>query len=492
MATIRRMARIALSSIATAFVGMALLFAANFALTWVPIERYQRVVDDAIKSGVLAAQHYQLFGPQKPIYSYGFNDCLMLGMLMMPRESRIKAAVSPRMPIQSAGKLPDRAIKASLPPRCELLIVTLEAIGRGEVDERRPEPAHYHRYLHGDVTVMALLLSVMSIVSASRTMLATCYFILLAILLSALIGLRDARQAEAKRMTAFIVIAAVLMTFYGVGTFDHAYSFGPIDAVIFAFVLVGLWWPLGQMPEHAVVVLAAAFGTLIAILEFLTGGIPMGLAVLITLLALGESHSRTSLVRRLAIGVAAFGVAGVTCVVIKLAAVWLIWGSNETETFFAALANHTVSTVSSRFSPEALAILSGYHIDARWIDANHVTRILFAGAMLTYSAFLIGWGSHILGAAIVLFPAPALLCLAYLALRRRTAAEWPVERLALIVAGLVPIAWYMVLPNHTMFHSSYMVRPLAMTFALALIVSPLSDRFAAALTHRVGRIERAS
>ncbi len=471
--------RIALAAVATACVGMLALFAVNLALTLVPTDHYQNVVDEAVRSGTLAAQHHQLFGPRKPIYRYGYNDCLMLGMSMMPRESRLKAAVSPRMAVPADAQSPDQSIKAPLPPGCGFITATLGALARGEVDERRPEPDHYHRYIHGDATVVALLLAVMSVAAASLTMLGLCYVVLLAILLSALGRLRDADPAERARALAFVVIAAVLMTCYGVAAFDHAYSFGPTDAVIFGFILIGFWRPLGQMSERAFVVLAAGFGTLIAILEFLTGGIPMGLAVLIALVALGKAIDRRALLRRLTAGVAAFAIAGVTCVVIKLVAVLLVWGTNELGTFVTAGGVHAVGAVTSRLSPEALTTLSSYGIDPQWIDTNHVTRIVFAGMMLTYSAFLIGWGSHIIGAAIVLLPAPALVGFAYLAVRRRKVADWPADRLALIAAGWVPVAWYVALPNHTIFHSSFMVRPLAITLALAIIVGPLFDRLAA-------------
>ena len=482
-----KVVRIALAAIAIACVGMLALFALNLALTLVPPDHYRKVVDEAIRSGALAAQHHQLFGPRKPIYRYGHNDCLMLGMLMMPRESRLKAAVSPRMPVPDSAQPSDQAINASLPPGCGSISTTLSALQRGEVDERRPEPDHYHRYIHGDVTVVALLLSVMSVAAASLAMLGLCYVLLLAILLSALARQRDMDPADRARALAFIIIAVVLMTGYGVAAFDHAYSFGPTDAVIFGFILIGLWRPFGALSERAFIVLAAGFGTLIAILEFLTGGIPMGLAVLVALVALGKAADRRALLRRLTTGVAAFGIAAITCFAIKLIAVWLVWGTNDLGNFVAILGGHTAGAVSSRLSPEALATLSSYGIEPQWVDANHLTRVLFAGAMLTYSAFLIGWGSHIIGAAIVLLPTPALVGFAFFAVCRRRMVDWPMERLALIAAGLVPVAWYVALPNHTIFHSSYMVRPLAMTLALAIIAGPQFGGLCAWMTMHTAR-----
>jgi hypothetical protein len=95
--------------------------------------------------------------------------------------------------------------------------------------------------------------------------------------------------------------------------------------------------------------------------------------------------------------------------------------------------------------------------------------------MLTYSSFYLGWGSHVLGAAIVLLPTPLLLAFAVSSLRDRGQTAQSRERLALAAAGMVPVAWYVVFANHTILHSSYMVRPLALNLALC-IVSALAGR----------------
>jgi hypothetical protein len=91
------------------------------------------------------------------------------------------------------------------------------------------------------------------------------------------------------------------------------------------------------------------------------------------------------------------------------------------------------------------------------------------------SSFFLGWGSHLLGAAIVLVPTPLLLALGISSLRDRGRSAVSRERLALAAAGMVPDLWYLAFANHTILHSSYMVRPLALNVALC-IVSALAGR----------------
>ena len=65
--------------------------------------------------------------------------------------------------------------------------------------------------------------------------------------------------------------------------------------------------------------------------------------------------------------------------------------------------------MEANLSDSAKATLAAFHIDPQWLDANVLTRVAFAGLMLIYSSFFLGWGSHLLGAAIVLLPTPLLM-----------------------------------------------------------------------------------
>jgi hypothetical protein len=475
MASVADMIRGIIAGVAVAFLGMIALFGINLAVTQISPEHYRRVVAEAVESGTLAMVMHLPLSPRKDIHPYGGNDCLILGALVMPRDSRIKASVSPRIP--AWGESADIATAPGYPPagHCLVLAATMRTIARNPAADQFLERSYYHRYIHGDLTVAALLLAGMSFATATSVLLAACYATLAAVALLALLHLRADSPIERRRAAAFLIIAATLACLYGLPVFDRSFSFAPTDFVIFAFILYGMLQPLGQIPRHRFILVAAAFGTLIAILEILTGGVPMGLATLIALIALGEAPDERTLVDRIVVGTTAFTAAVVACFGYKMLAVGAVFGTNELSEFVHALGNRVDGSVQSHLSDNAKDALKAFHIDPLWIDANVLSRVLFAGVMLTYSSFFLGWGSHLLGAAMVLLPTPLLLAFALSSLRDRGRTVESRERLALAAAGMVPVLWYLVFANHTILDSSYMVRPLALNVALC-IVSALAGR----------------
>jgi hypothetical protein len=458
-----------LIAFAIAFLGMIALFGINFAVMKISPDHYRRVVAEAASSGTLATVMHLPFAPRKDIYPYGGNDCVILGALVIPRGTPLEASVSPRMP--TGADIKDFADPPGYPPVpfCLQLAVVVKTPGEPS------RPTYLHRYVHGDITVAALLLAFMSFGTATTVLLSACYAMLAAVALIALARLRAGPQAERGRALAFLIIAATLAICYALPLFGRSFSFAPTDFVVFAFILYGMLRPLCRIPRHHFIVAAAAFGTLIAILEILTGGVPMGLATLIALVALGEAPDAPTLVDRVVVGTAAFTAAVVACFGYKMLAVGAAFGTNELSEFARTLGNRVDGSVEPFLSDNVRDGLRALHIDTLWIDGNALARILFAGVMLTYSAFFLGWGSHLVGAAVVLLPTPLLLAFGFASLRDRGRTIESRERLALAAAGMVPVLWYLVFANHTILHSSYMVRPLALNVALC-IVSALVPR----------------
>ena len=421
------MIRGTIAGVAVALLGMTVLFGINFAVMRIPPEHYRGVVVEAVDSGTLAAVTHSLFAPGKELSLHGGNDCAIVGALVVPRGPLLEASVSPRM--LGWGDFPDLTSAPGYPPAgiCLSLAATMKTIAHNPTSDRLLQPSYHHRYIHGDVTVAALLLALMSFGTAATLMLAACGATLAAVALLALKRLRANSAIERRRAAAFLIIAATLALCYAVPLFDRSFSFAPTDFVIFGFILYGMLQPLGRLPRHRFVVAAAAFGTLIAILEILTGGVPMALATLVALVALGEAPDARTLWDRMITGTAAFTAAVVACFGFKLLAVGAVFGTNEIADFFAKLAIRTGphlmgESLLAGLSDNAKDALNAYRIDPQWIDANFLTRILFAGAMLTYSSFYLGWGSHLLGAAIVLVPTPLLLAFAFASLRDRKAS----------------------------------------------------------------------
>src|SRR5215472_9501747 len=462
------MIRSFITGVTVAILSMTALFAVNFALTQISPEHYRRVVLQALESGTLATVTHLSFAPDKDIYPFGGNDCLILGALVVPRDAPLKASVSPRQPL--AGEETDSAPGYPAAALCRGLAATMRAIARNPAADEFPPPSYYHRYIHGDTTVAALLLGALSFATATTTLLVACYAMIAAIAALALFRLRS-DAAERRRAGAFLIIAATLACFYGLPVFDRSFSFAPTDLVVFVFLLYSFLQPLGAIPLQRFVIAAAVFGSLIAILEFLTGGVPLGLATLVALIGLGRTPDWPTLRNRMGIGIAAFTAAVIACFGYKLLAVATVFGTNELSVFVEMLGQRMGGSVQINLSESAKAALSAYHIDPQWLDANILTRVAFAGLMLTYSSFFLGWGSHLLGAAIVLVPTPILVAFAWSSYRERRISPVARERLALATAGAVPILWYVVFANHTILHSSYMVRPLALNVALCVVAA---------------------
>jgi hypothetical protein len=458
-----------LIAFAIAFLGMIALFGINYVVMKISPEHYRRMVAEAVSSGTLATVMHLPFAPHKDLHVYGGNDCVIVGALVIPRGTPVEASVSPRMPtgIDFAGV----ADTPGYPPWpfCQQLAAIMKAPGEPS------QPTYIHRYIHGDITVAALLLAFLPLGAASTALLSACYAMLAAVALIALARLRAGPQAERGRALAFLIIAATLASCYALPLFGRSFSFAPTDFVVFAFILFGMLRPLCRIPRGHFIVAAAAFGTVIAILEILTGGVPMAFATLLALVALGEAPDARTLADRMVVGTAAFTAAVVACFAYKILAVGAAFGTNEVAEFAQSLGHRVGGSVQSLLSDYAKDSLRALHIDPLWIDTNVLTRVLFAGVMLTYSSFYLGWGSHVLGAALVLLPTPLLLAFGLSSLRDRGKTTQSRERLVLAAAGMVPLAWYLVFANHTITHSSYMVRPLALNVALC-IVSALAGR----------------
>ena len=133
-----------------------------------------------------------------------------------------------------------------------------------------------------------------------------------------LLRLRAAPGAASRRFaTGYLIITLCLALLYGVHYFDAMLYFAPPDHVHFSFIIISLLMPLARMRVTALALYAASYGSLIAIFESLTGGIPFALALLPLLLALGFEGDRHDYLTRLFLLWGAFCIAVVTCFALK-------------------------------------------------------------------------------------------------------------------------------------------------------------------------------
>jgi hypothetical protein len=454
-----------LSAVLVALLGVIALFFVNLGTTGMSPERYRKVVAHAAQDGTMAETTTQLFAPGRPIHLVAGSDCQIVVMLVVPRDSRVRESISPRWP-----SLPEAVVVRPAPaygrdPFCRVLARVMEA-----------DPAmslnltHHHHYLHGPVTLAALALALVPLHIAVNAVLVLCYLGLGALAIAAAARLRAPEPDERRRALAFLILATVLALFYALPIYGRTFSHGPSDLALIAFLLIGYVWPLCQLSERRFVLVVSGFGVSIAVLELLTGSIPIAFATLIILVALGKPTSGPLLVRRLVLGIACFGAAGLACFAFKFLAIAVVFGPREVAEFFAALGDRMGGDLATWPTLEQLATTWGF--DAGLINRSIVARWLVAGAMLTYSSFVLAWGSHVLGAALVLLPLPILVVLTCVALRRVPREHWlALPQPYLLGAALVPFGWYALFTMHTTTHSFFMVRPLALNVALAAIAA---------------------
>jgi hypothetical protein len=463
----RDSARSLLLAAAVAAFGVVALFAINLGAMRVAPERYRAVVAEAVRNGTMTETLRQQFARTREIYLTGSTDCLILAMLIMPRDTPVRASVSPREPAISDQMLTDAAPGYGPDVFCRLLARTMAA----QAGASAPlQVENHHRYLHAPMTLAALMLAIVPLASAQLLLLLACFAAVAVLGIAAAVRMHSVEPAEHRRAFAFLATAFVLVAFYGLPVFGRAFSHAATDIAITLFLLVALLRPLCQMPERRFVLVVSAFGTTIALLELLTGGIPMGLAALIMAIALGGADDGDLLVRRLLLGVGCFCVAVVTCFAVKLIAVAVLWGPGDVGAFIDRLQLRIAGRGDTWPGIEQWAARLGF--DAGMLEGSVLPRIVLAGAMVTYSAFVLAYGSHILGAAFVILPVPILMLLTYVALRRVARDQWTLQpQPYLLLASLMPFVWYAAFAGHTASHSFFMVRPLALNVALAVIAA---------------------
>src|SRR5204863_4179943 len=131
------------------------------------------------------------------------------------------------------------------------------------------------------------------------------------------------------RPAGYLVIAAFLSCLYGVHYFDAMLYFAPPDFTHFMFIIISLLVPLERVRPTGLAVYAASYGSLIAVFESLTGGIPFALAMLPLLLALGFHGECRAYLARLILLWSCFCAAVVASFAIKKGFVIAFLGDQE-------------------------------------------------------------------------------------------------------------------------------------------------------------------
>ncbi len=436
---------------------VALFFVLSYAATFVDRQ--------GVAARLEAANAQQAFtqtwvkGTGRAIPRFGGNDCLMLAALLQSYPSRLAEAISARIPPADAQP-PARAGDPTI-PACLQLIAAVE-----RPDHADPNAIYYHRYLHGQRVFAALALAAVSPETLGWITLLLNVVCLLSVLLPALRNWRDGEW----RQRGFAAIGATLLLLDGLWLFGIYFSFGLSDLVLSAFLAYAYHRGVARASERTFAVAVALFGAATAILEFLTGGIPFGLALLLGIVALDGPPDRKALLRRAFHGTTIFALAILLTFAIKLALVMSLVDPSALTDFRGALSTRVGSSFVASLPPQEIAWVSAFGIDVSSLDRNWLYAALYMLARLGYATFVIGYGSPVVGMAIM---GAAVLTTGVLLIRRARASSSTVARTRLLIvfaSALVMPMWGVAFLSHTLLHAIWMVRPFGWFIALAGIL----------------------
>jgi hypothetical protein len=374
-------------------------------------------------------------------------DCTLANMMLAPPTGRLADAISNRH-VALNRSWSDARVPATTD--CQGLARAIPELGAGYGDVQYIAS---DRYILGVRVVGRVLLSLMSFDAMANLLRGISFALLGGLGALALLRLRAAPGAASRRFaTGYLIITLCLALLYGVHYFDAMLYFAPPDHVHFSFIIISLLMPLARMRVTALALYAASYGSLIAIFESLTGGIPFALALLPLLLALGFEGDRHDYLTRLFLLWGAFCIAVVTCFALKKIMAIAFLGDQES---FASLLFYRMFGAPLPESGTTLTLgylLSSYR---RWSS-------------------LIGLGSPNLGTVLVLGS------LAVLAVESWRTRDAPTSAILLGcwlgVAAL--LVWAVVFLNHTAVHPYFMARLLVIPVTGATIL--VACRFARA------------
>jgi hypothetical protein len=356
-----------------------------------------------------------------------FNDCLILGMAVDQGAPRQLLAIAPAKPIYGvpAGKCAD-----------------LNHYVTG--DPPSPKAVYYYQYLHGATILVRYLLPSLSVRSIRELYKNLVVLTIFAGISAGMIGLMLRRRIA--QSLFWIITFIVFLRFFGLESFDQSLGHGPADLVLMSYALfLSACSLLGGIPVRWISPTAAIFGTLTIIFELLTGGVHLGLGVLIGGLPFALRSEEPAVVSREVL-VALTGFLGAigTCILIKVAVEFHFFGITALQT-----------------SSHELIGRAGFNNSVK--EASSLSLRAYVAAILRGFDAL-DPGSSLLG---ILTTAIALIagCWGYLVLRNNHRSIGAVRAKFLLLSN-VPIGLLLLgLWQHTIVHSWFMDRVFVWTIA---------------------------
>ena len=416
----------------------AILFAIFALANWYSLGRdvpsAEANVRAAFSSGAL--QGLDWLPGNTDIGRHQYNDCLILYMAIDQQADPVQLIASPIKPVQRGEQ-----------SMCQALRVYAggdKAAGRTGV--------WYHQYIHGHTVLARYLLPVMS-VEAIRTF----YHGVQTLLVMAGLAMAMTTLARGRRSAEGLFWLIVFLAFsrwFGLESYGQSLSHAPSDAVILAYLLfLAAAAARGGLGRWGSAMTAALFGALVAIFEFLTGGIPLGLAIIVGGLpfALRDATPGETL-DRVVEALAAFCVAVFACLALKIGlALWVFGIESFRESAAQLGVRMGIGTDPADIGPLRMAksLTKGLNSLA---TGMHV----MAGAMLLIAAGFGGWGARrLIRSGDALLRARALHLLASNA----------------VIVGMLMLLW-----QHTIIHAWFMDRIFVWTIGTGFALFALGVR----------------
>jgi len=363
-----------------------------------------------------------------------YNDCLILWQVVDQRASASELAVSP--------------LKQTPEGQSNYCVALRTFVTQGPPQGR----TFYHRYIHGHTMLARYLLPVFGVAGIREL-----YRSVLAVIVACGVGVALTAIARRRRVAenlVFLILFLAFGRFFGLESFGQSLGHGPSDIVQLSYLLyLGVAAAREGIGRRTAIISAAVFGGMVAIFEFLTGGLHLGAATVIGALPFAmRSEDQQAPVWLNAL--VAFCAAAVTCFTLKYALAVAMFGADpvlgalvELRLFSGLGAGGVLQ--GRGLTDTAERLISG-------LSGLAAGMTLFAGSMVFVSIAGGAWG------------ASRLLRSANLQSRRRAAA--------LLLSNAAIWLLLILLSGHTITHFFVMGRTLAWTigsgfalFALAAL-----------------------
>jgi len=411
--------RVPAAAIAKAIVVAIVIYGVLFVISWLsvgsdPVKEVAQV-RFAFDTAQLSKNDIEFANSR--IGSHQFNDCLILDQVVTRAGSRVQMALTP------ANDFANRYSGV-----CQELWATV-------IGGAHRQTFFYQNYIHGHTIVARVLLNVLSIASVRKLYQFTNYALVFAGICLALFRLaRRERVSEAAFWLAMFVIYG---RFYGLEFLGQSLGHGPADAV---FLSYALWLEIASFNGRSrdCTLPVAIFGALTMAFEFLTGGLPQGLALTVAGIAIAARHN---VIRETMTSVIVFSATVTAMIAIKLALTVILFGPDA----FASMTNDLAYRMSNSVAHDGQSPMT-FEEAARRVASG-------LGEMVGMSPFF---------AYMAIVLAVVIGVIAWVQLRE---TAWRKRALLIAASNLVLIGWVVIFREHFYMHAWFMTRIFTWTIA---------------------------